>query len=162
MARFLIFETIRATIGIIVISSFARVKVIQPSSRTDFVRNMWRGTATILVMVSVTRSVIVLYLLIRKLLVGRSIVLDDPLLQFGWVIIGIAVLLMSILVIIVTIFYPETLLLSHSQIVQTSKIYEIIERYKTQEIDIPTFDFLTTYLLEIAESLPKEDSQDPV
>ncbi|MHA2030300.1 MAG: hypothetical protein ACW99A_05060 [Candidatus Kariarchaeaceae archaeon] len=128
--KFLIGEPLRIVAGIAMIHS-TKSKLIIKSQRTSFIKNGWIFTGLILVISGIIQftvySIDVMYELFN--ISGNSpapISLAESLSL-------LSVLILALFVSTIAVFYPEAMLLSHTQIIKAAKIYDILS--ETEEVD---------------------------
>lgn len=129
--KFLIGEPLRIVAGFALIQSITRSNLIIKTSRTSFIQNGW----------IITGGVFILSGLIQFAIYGveffYKVILDG---ENSPISTGIAeglslfsVLFLALFASIIAIFYPEAMLLSHTQLIKASKLYDLMA--ETEEND---------------------------
>jgi hypothetical protein len=160
--RIVIGELYRIFAGYLVVYSFRNTKFVVESDKTNQIRKYWLICGYLIVGTGILRALV--YIIKWFLL----FVFDhDPdgsgisRLDFYGEIFGvISVLTLGIITLYIAIFHPETMLLSHVQVIKAAHIYDIVEKHsspRSKEAEKSEYDALIEYINSIPKKLIRKD-----
>ncbi|MCE7735503.1 MAG: hypothetical protein GPJ54_11535 [Candidatus Heimdallarchaeota archaeon] len=151
--RYILFEIMRLMIGFVVVHSFLEVTEIKKTKRTRLAKRSWALGGLVLMIIAIVRIALTLYSLFQLFVLDHDISIDDYSVKLGYNIIIIGAIFLSLVVVFNVVILPEGLMLSYSQILRSSKLYDMLENLPLEiNQDISTSQ-LKSYLQEIAPVL---------
>jgi hypothetical protein len=150
-------ELYRIFAGYLIIYSFKNTKFVVESDKTILIRRYWVICGYLVAITGILRSflnTIIWFFLIPLERDQDNTLVSD--LDFASELIGVlSVLSLGAIVLYIALFYPETMLLSHVQVMRAARVYDIVERYShTQDKSIDVDE--NKELIEYINSIPKE------
>ena len=155
--RITIGELYRIFAGYLVIYSFKNTKFVVESDKTMVIRKYWVICGYLITITGIFRSLfntIEWFLLVPFNKDQDSILVSN--IDFASEFIGLlSVLSLGVIILYIALFYPETMLLSHVQVIKAARIYDIVERYSRIEFKSERTEEHTA-LIEYINTIPKE------
>jgi hypothetical protein len=150
-------ELYRIFAGYLIIYSFKNTKFVVESDKTMLIRRYWVICGYLVAMTGILRSslnTIIWFFLVPFDRDQDSTLVSD--LDFASELVGVlSVLSLGGIILYIALFYPETMLLSHVQVMRAARVYDIVERYsQVEDRNIP--DDENKDLIEYINSIPKE------
>lgn len=150
LIRYVLFELMRLMIGFVVVHSFLKVTEIKKTKRTQLAKRSWALGGLVLMVLAIVRIALTLYSLFQLFVLDHDISIDDYSVKLGYNIIVIGAIFLSIVIVFNVIILPEGLMLSYSQILRSSKLYDLLENLPLENNQNMSSSQLTSYLQEIA------------
>ncbi|MHA2252847.1 MAG: hypothetical protein ACXAD7_20965 [Candidatus Kariarchaeaceae archaeon] len=155
--RITVGELYRIFAGYLIIYSFKNTKFVVESDKTIVIRKYWIISGYLVAITGILRSLlntIVWFSLIPFNKDQDSSFVSN--IDFASELIGVlSVLSLGVIVLYTALFYPETMLLSHVQVMRAARVYDIVERYSHVEDKNITNDE-NKDLIEYISSIPEE------
>lgn len=122
-ARYLIQEAFRFLIAIGAYSSFKHIHLYKTNRRTIIIKNLFRSIVLILGFMGITRFSIY-FVIVTKLDIGLN---RTSLINWFDLVLVLGAFLVGLIIFLISIFFPEALIISKTQILLIRKLYDIDE-----------------------------------